>query len=204
MPKQQDMLGPLIRAIVGVPKNRLGLMLDIANRLNINSEDEAVFFPDLAKFAREWGEVRKQTKVYLRLLAYDLMDGTDGTKTLKNNKLFRGGVHGETLTAISEPTRPTGLAVYEVVGSGNYTELFGSLGEEGELEWTESQADRFFREHNNSLRKYDGTFLRVKGGFVANAHLDGCGRLRLDVDQFSNNRVWRVKHGEYRLVTLVS
>ncbi|MBP9711636.1 MAG: hypothetical protein KBD55_01210 [Candidatus Pacebacteria bacterium] len=48
----KDMLGPLTRALVGVPAKMLGLVLDITNRLG--SADSDTFYSDLAKFVREW------------------------------------------------------------------------------------------------------------------------------------------------------
>lgn len=48
----KDMLGPLTRALVGVPATMLGLLLDIANHLH--GKDGKAFYNDLAKFVRNW------------------------------------------------------------------------------------------------------------------------------------------------------
>jgi len=47
-----DKLGPLMRALVGVPGKMLGLLIDVVNRLS--SEDGESFFTALAKFVQEW------------------------------------------------------------------------------------------------------------------------------------------------------
>lgn len=51
----KDMLGPLTRALVGIPEKMLGLVVDVVNRLG--STDGQAFYTDLAKYVRDWKKV---------------------------------------------------------------------------------------------------------------------------------------------------
>lgn len=50
----KNMLDPIIRALVGVPEDRLGLVLDVANRLG-NKNDGDTYYSNLAAFNRNGG-----------------------------------------------------------------------------------------------------------------------------------------------------
>ncbi len=65
-----DKLGPLTRALVGVPMKMLGIVMDIANRLN--SEVAEDFYRDLTKFAREWKKSEMLTTIYEILVDHTL------------------------------------------------------------------------------------------------------------------------------------
>src|SRR5688572_13622542 len=103
-----ETLGRVIRLLVTVPSEWLGLVCDVIEKLASDRGSE--WYEELKKFAHRepcWVSVTKaveRTKVYLRRLSVGAMDITDGTETFKNSGLFTGGVYGETLTAPSEPT----------------------------------------------------------------------------------------------------
>lgn len=78
----KDMLGPLTRAMVGVPARRLGLMMDIANRLG--SADAEHFFSDLTKFVRDWKSVVESPRTLATMIAEGKYDWVNSDITEAN------------------------------------------------------------------------------------------------------------------------
>lgn len=61
----KDMLGPLTRALVSVPLDAHGLVLDVANKLNSSRnrlDDVKLFQTSLAKFLRDWKSSTSKVK----------------------------------------------------------------------------------------------------------------------------------------------
>lgn len=199
----KDMLGPLTRALVGVPVKMLGLVLDIANRLG--SADVDGFYTDLAKFVREW---KKQVTimVYLcRLFEAETIHigATDGTETLaKAGDVFTGYVDPDFrnwgLDVPDEETAEMPVTIHELVQDGAFADIYKSVGELlDDLCLTQAQIKKFCVDHRSKLRDggYATFFLfKVDGKFfVANVHVYGVGRLTVYVFKFSYVCVWRAE-----------
>jgi hypothetical protein len=204
-----DKLGPLTRALVGVPVAMLGVLMDVTNRL-AGTEGEA-FFQSLKKFVSEWKapslvETAKKAIVYLRRL-YEAetitVGAADGTETFASSGLFTGRVYGSAVPAAAQgkATAATKVTVWEMILDGTFAQLFGSLGK-GRRRWTEAQVCEFVRAHRDKLRT-DGyaTFFELEGGFVARVHFGDRDRLHVYVYSFSDDDVWYAQC-EHRLVSL--
>lgn len=165
----KDMLGPLTRALVGVPVKMLGLVLDIANRLG--SADVDGFYTDLAKFVRGWKK-QETIVVYLRRL-YE-------TEVIKL---------GDTVFAVYEQVMDGTFAqLFESLGDKDRL-CFASR----------EQIDEFCRVHRDRLRSsgYGNFFLYKEGEnfFVASVHVHDDGRLEVYVFEFSIDYVWYAGYG---------
>ncbi|MFA5932325.1 MAG: hypothetical protein WC793_03035 [Candidatus Paceibacterota bacterium] len=209
----KDMLGPLTRALVGVPARTLGLLLDIANRLSsVYGEN---FFADLAKFVREWKyTVVEETKVYLRRLFTATIGATDGTDTYETaTKVFDGWLDSDFKNwgiIFSGVASEIDIDVNELIEDGKFPDFFGnSVSHLKKRHLLGSQFLKFCREHPDKLRKdgYGTFFLLTRGDepinddfsnvFVASAGFGGIGRLEAYVFEFSRDRVWNAGLGRH-------
>lgn len=200
MSKNPDKLGPLVRAIVGLPTEFHGVVLDAVNRLN-GANGRAVKTA-LTKALHEVGKlVGVSDTTHLRFVeAVELM-GTSGSSIFVKAKdkfpvffdqdFFRWG------TDVAGPdTGPATALVYEMTKDGNLENLFSSLGPDWQKRLpTQGQAIAFCEYHLDSLRQDGyGTFFpfRVEGVdevFVARVHLDA-GQLKVLCFWLSYDKVW--------------
>jgi hypothetical protein len=121
---------------------------------------------------------------------------TDGTDTLVNSGVFKGGVYLDPLPRIVGKSVPTAMAeVYEMIGDATFAELFGSFGEKRKR-WHESQVVQFCRDHWSKIRTGSyATFFELDNGFVVGVLIDDDNNLRAFVRSFLYANVW---HAEYR------
>jgi len=144
--------------------------------------------------------VYSRAKIYLRRL-YEAeavfvpaMDGTETPEQLA--ELFPGGIYGDA-KAVSTASSPTATPkmvakVYEMVEDGAFKPVFESLGAERRRWASLYHVAAFCRTHPEKLRGDGfGTFFEMEGGFVADVRVEGDGRLRVYVDPFERDRVWR-------------
>ncbi|MEX2029047.1 MAG: hypothetical protein WD963_01025 [Candidatus Paceibacterota bacterium] len=191
---KKGMLGGLVERLVDVSDEMLGMLDDLLTK-TLNPE----WFSEFKRFLRKepcWTE--SAVKLYLRRLFETetlIVPETSEEETFSSSGLFPGGVYG--LTPQKSTPRPaTEAAVHEQVVDGRFAQVFGSLGKDRRV-WTEAQVCAFVRTHPAKLRGegYDETFFELEGGFVAIVVFDVGGRLRVRVDEFSDDCVW---HVEYR------
>src|SRR3989344_800514 len=200
----KDMLGPLPRAIANVPNSRHGIILDMANRLNENSESGDAFHADLAKFARSWQKKPAMAKPrILSLISAGQtieIGETDGKETLaKAQDVFTGYVDPDFqnwgLDVSGKPTQKSLVEVHEMIGDANFNGIFNDLGRPlAELVLTQAQIKRFARDNRNWLRT-DGyaTFFLFKENdefCVARVSVYDDGQLRVRVHRFGCGGVW--------------
>lgn len=87
------------------------------------------------------------------------------------------------------------FAVYEMVSSGTFTQLFGSLGDLNRLSFaSRKQVDEFCRVHRDKLRTGGyATFFLYKEGenfFVADVYIHSDGRLGVGVSPLEDDSLW--------------
>lgn len=213
----KDMLGPLTRALVGVPTKMLGLLLDIVNRLG--SADGENFFNDLAKFVREWRkkvvETTKGAKTYLRRLFTFKLGPADGKSTIaRARKVFRGYLAPEFESSgivFSGVAPETEIAADELVCDGRFTQFLGNTAEELEkLRLLGSQFLDLFDNYPGRLRG-DGyaNFVvltrddkpvaeDLNNVFVADVGVGGDGELGAYLGHVSDDDVW-YSDGRHRI-----
>lgn len=204
------MLGPLTRALVGVPVKMLGLLLDIANRLG-RPEDDIEFFNDLAKFVREWRkkvvETTKEVKTYLRHLFTLKLGATSGKDTYSTaRKVFRGyfAPEFESFGIVFSGVAPeTEVAADELVRNGQFTEFLGNTAEELEkFRLLGSQFLSLCLDDSDKLQRngYANFFVLTRGDevvtedlsnvFVARVGVDDDGGLRAGLCHVSGGYIW--------------
>ncbi len=125
------MLGPLLRALVGVPAEMTGLLLDITNRFG--GENGDVFYADLAKFVRDWRRAVANVApvVYLRRI-----------------------LAKQTITVGA-----TTIFMYRLVVKGTCPQIFGSIGPD-RRRWKDGvEVNEFSRLHPDKLYHSEHTTL---------------------------------------------
>ena len=202
----KDMLGPLTRALVGVPVTMLGLILDIVNKLS--SSDGNLFYTELAKFVKNWRktvETAKTQILYLLSAGEDLTIGpTTGNLRFEDAKKTFGvfldisfknwGLCGSGRVTLERETE-----VHEMRLNADFSGMFNSLGRPlSELVFTFDEVENFCQKHPEWLRS-DGyaTFFLLKEDnefFVADVSVYPYG-LNAYVYRFEYSCVW---DGEYR------
>jgi hypothetical protein len=207
MSKKTDLLGPIPRALVGVPREYLGVILDVANKLG--GQDGKLWKVRLTGVLREGvkPEVVAQSVIgnskFLKRLFTDetiVLDPTDGTKTIAQAKeVFTGYLSLDFINwGLDMPGQPTPAAevfVCEMVRDGTFRQIFGSLNcPFDQLCLTQHQIRGFVVKHRDKLREDGyGTFFLFKVRdefFVADVRMDSGGRLYADVYRFSDGIVW--------------
>ena len=157
-----DKLGPLVRALVGVPIVMLGILMDIANRLaGVDGED---FFQALKKFVSDWkvptpaaspAPEPAQPKIYLRELEVVSLDATPSAPTEEEiRQVFAGDVNPRLLLWKSKPAAKAKAAVNQLIENGKFPAFFGETVDVLEQRrWQWSQVVRFCDDHPQKLRK---------------------------------------------------
>ncbi|MEQ1500474.1 MAG: hypothetical protein ABL917_03850 [Parcubacteria group bacterium] len=124
------------------------------------------------------------------------ISATDGTDTLAESGVFKGGVYLTPLPkSAGKPSLQSTAEVHEMIGDAKFTELFGSFGE-NRKRWQESQVVQFCRDHWSKIRPGNYvTFFELDNGFVVGVLIDDDNKLRAFIRSFSYANVW---HAEYR------
>lgn len=213
-----DMLGRIQCALVGVPEERLGVILDVTNKVSGHEGEQ--WKARVAVTLREGLDpivVPPKPPVYLRQLFVGetiLLNPTDGTRTITQaEEVFPRGIARDFVNwDIGVPAQPTGpmpVGVHEMVKDGTFRQIYASLDcPLHSLCLTQHQITDFCVKHRDKLRGdgYGTFFLLKKEGepddqdgdennieanlFVAYVDLDSDGRLSADVRRFSYGHVW--------------
>ncbi|MEK9181801.1 MAG: hypothetical protein AAB786_02155 [Patescibacteria group bacterium] len=145
---QKDMLGPLTRALVGVPAKMLGLVLDISNRLG--SADAEGFYTDLAHFVREW---KKPVQETIEKAVESLLEFVSTTNLSATTEKFVATLRFVVDTSAEAKVKISGLG-------GNFTSWF--LGDDGKVE--EPFAGGSIHSYRLKRRSVDEPVIREFGG----------------------------------------
>lgn len=205
------MLGATVRAMVGVPLQFLGALLDLCNKLA--GPDCNLWFGKLRLMLRESiNETKKRVNRYLYLLpGVEALEipACDGTRTIAEaGDVFRSYIDSKFENYGSgEPTPARYVQVYEQVSDSTYDEMFTSLSSDlDKLVLTQAQVIAFCQKHEHlRLLRHDGyaTFflLKVNGEFfVVDVGVDSHDGLRVGVDPFGRDTVWTSSR-RFRLVS---
>jgi hypothetical protein len=211
---KKDMLGAVVRALVGVPQEHLGVLLDVANKLG--GRDGELWKTCLATMLREGAksevEVSKATdpSVFFRQLFLGetiALDPTDGTITISQaNEIFTSYLSPDfvnwNLDVPGPATEATEVSVHELVKDGTFRDIFESLNcPLDRLCLTQHQIVSFVVKHRTRLREEGyGNFFLFKRDcevpavpdnlFVADVDVVSVGRLRVNVRRFLRGNVW--------------
>lgn len=208
MSKKNDMLGSIIRAMVGVPLQFMGVILDLCNKLA--GADGKLWYEKLRLLLREGvavaKEVAQKANPLLRLLSSAealSFPACDGTRTLTQAKdLFSSHIDFEFtswgLDVVGVATPAAAVQVHELVKDGTFRQIFTSLsGDLDKLIMSQHQIATFCQEHREWLRQdgYATFFLFKEKGefFVACVYVHSAG-LRVHVSRFEYGRVWCAGH----------
>ncbi len=204
---KNDMLAPIVRALVGIPQERLGVLLDTINK--VGSTDGELWRTRFAKVLREGlkssvVEVPKP-KIYLRPLYVGeetIIGPTDGTRTIAQAEdVFAGYIDSDFVNwglDVSGPVTPAMKADIREMAEVNGTlmEIYGSLGRPLDQLCVRNQHQiiLFCKEHKDKLQQDgDGTLFLFKRGdefFVAAVYVSSSGRLRVSARRLSYDGVW--------------
>jgi hypothetical protein len=131
----KDMLGPLMRALVGVPRKMLGLLLDIVNRLDSANGDK--FYSDLAGFVKHWRSTDTQELLtrFTEILSSSATKFVAGDAFGPNNPngiKFRLGADFERdfLSKVENDVVPATVIVYRLERSSQNSEIIDELGKD--------------------------------------------------------------------------
>ncbi len=223
MSRKNDVLGPLPRALVGLSEKRLGLILDLANRLGSKDGErweeriekllqrglvEASIAEDLKERLRL---AMKNSGPYTRLISGDqvlILDPTDGTETIANvtetstvkiNSTFRN-CGGDGMG--SQPTIKTRIQVHEIIKDGNCVQIFGDLSDNlDSLCLGRGQIIQCVNKYRQWLRNAGDTlFLLKEGSEFLVAHVSMLvSSLWIGSSSFSDDFVWKADE-QHRVV----
>ncbi len=167
---KNDMLGAITRALVGVPSKRLGVVIDVVNK--VGSENGDLWKTRFAEVLREGlpKEILTQVSILGQLTSGLIIPACDGTETLANAEdVFRGYVDPNFKNwGTNKPSKATGVVtvdVYEMTKDATFAGIFGSLGADvDKLCLTQHQIKIFCKKHDDWLRADGyGTFCLFKG-----------------------------------------
>jgi len=140
---------------------------------------------------------------FLRLISgaeQIMLAATDGTATIAESKdVFTAGIDADFQSwgtnVAGKATSATAVAVHEVAKDGNFSQLFGSLGNDlDKLRFEQGQIIQFVKDHKKWLQAdgYATLFLFKVGTefFVAIVGVFSGGRLVVLVRRFSDDCVW--------------
>jgi hypothetical protein len=197
----KDMLGALVRNVVALPVEMLGVILDFSEKLL--SESGGEWFSEFKKFLRKektWTEVVIEKIIKLisggKALTIKALDGQEYIGAAK--KVFKGYIDSDFenygLNKPSEATEEIAVQVYEQIKDANFAKMFISLSSDlDKLCLTQSQIVAFCKKYPKWLRQGGGyTFFLFKMNndyFVASVfvHVDG---LSARVFRFECGGVW--------------
>jgi hypothetical protein len=198
----KDMLSVLIRKIVNLPLEMLGVLCDLSDKLSGEAGQE--WFAELEIFLRKencWTGV--VAKPILRLISGDYsltIDAVDGTESLADAKdVFTGLIDPEFKNCgadeIGNPTTETPVDVHEDIKDATFSQMFGELNTDvRKLCFTQAQIKNFVKKHRNWLRAdgYATFFLFESKGnfFVASVAFDSDGELFVIRRQLDDPGIW--------------
>ncbi len=196
----KDMLGVLIRKIVDLPLEMLGVICNLVEKLLSKAGQE--WFAELEKFLRQencWTGV--VTKPILRLISGDYsltIDAVDGTENLADAKdVFTGDIDPEfkkDADEIGNPTAETPVAVHEMAKDATFPQIFDELNtDRRKLCFTQAQIRNFVKKHRSWLRAdgYATFFLfESEGNFIVADVVDSDGKLFLIRRQLKDLDIW--------------
>lgn len=198
----KDMLGAVVRRIVELPLEMLGVICDLVEKLS--GETGQQWLAELKKFLRKencWTNIVKEA--ILRLISGGeslVLDAVDGTEILADAKdVFPGGIDSDFVNWVAnEPGRPTAetpVDVHEMTKDATFSQMFGELNADvRKLCLTQHQIKSFAKKHRGWLRTdgYGTFFLFESEGhfFVADVGFNSSDDLRVLVDRFEYSDVW--------------
>ena len=151
----ENMLDPIIRALVGADLSRHRLIFDIVNKLG-GSDAEAVRVR-LARALRGTSSTKTQSDYLTHFISITL-DPTNGNVTIAEAKdVFTGYTDpnfknwGTNVNVVGQDTEAQSIEVYEVEKEGTSAQLFGSLGDPRSLCLTQGQIVEVCRMHWDQL-----------------------------------------------------
>lgn len=200
----KDNLGSVVRALVNVPSELLGMVKDFVHK--ITGKDRELWIAQGKLFLQGqpcWTKTVEAAKSVLRLVSAGqtiVIAATSGKKTIAQaGDIFQTidpdfenwdlDVPGE-----AEPATP--VNVYELVGDGDFRTIFyGSLGRNlNDFRFTQEQIIVFVHDHKKWLcTNGSATFFLFKVAgqfFVARVCLGIDGKPCADVSRFSYDLVW--------------
>jgi hypothetical protein len=197
----KDMLSVLIRKIVDLPLEMLGVLCDLSKELSGEAGQE--WLAELKNFLRKencWTGI--VAKPILRLISGDYpltIDAVDGTEILADAKdVFVGGIDPDFKNwgadEIGNPTAETPIDVHEMTKDATFSQMFGELNTDvRKLCFTQAQIKNFVKKYRDWLRA-DGyaTFflLKSKGNFFVADVVDSDGELFVNRRQLDDPGVW--------------
>ena len=196
----KDMLGVLIRKIVDLPLEMLGVLCNLTKKLSGEAGQE--WLAELEIFLRKencWTGV--VTKPILRLISGDYsltVDAVDGTENLANAKdVFTGDIDPEfkkDADEIGNPTAETPVAVHEMIKDATFSQMFDELNTDvRKLCFTQAQIKNFVKKYRNWLRAdgYATFFLfESEGNFFVADVVDSEGKLSVIRRQLKEDGIW--------------
>jgi hypothetical protein len=197
----KDRLSALIRKIVDLPLEMLGVLCDLSKELSGEAGQE--WLAELKNFLRKencWTGV--VAKPILRIISGDYpltIDAVDGTEILADAKdVFVGGIDPDfknwSADEIGNPTAETPVDVHEMTRDATFSQIFGELNSDvRKLCFTQAQIKNFVKKYRNWLRT-DGyaTFflLKSKGNFFVADVVDSDGELFVNRRQLDDPGIW--------------
>ncbi len=198
----QDPLGPVTRALVGVPKNRLRLVADVANRL-ADKKVGGDWHKKLSACIQEGlpAQMSKaslpQPHSLLRRLTPDLIiPAVDGIEDLDDPKVFTGGVDPDlkryNCNGKSGAKLATTVDVYELIEDGDFQRIFGGQGVDlDQLCLTPHQIKLFVINHREHLHPQGyATFFLLPSSLVAYVFWLDARLLEVHVHRLAHAFVW--------------
>jgi hypothetical protein len=206
----KDMLREVLKELVYIPDNLLGIICDFLKKLNADKTGE--FLKQFKLFLRgEMTELAEQVIGYLKLISGSeiiTIGETDGKSTIAHAEdTFRGYIDSDFVNygtdVQGQSTKETKVQVFEMIKNGTFAQVFGGFGENiDRLCLSQSQIICFVKDHSRWLRTdgYATFFLFKENGeyFVAGVHWDE-GRLRVGAGRLSDDAVWSAE-GRRRIV----
>ncbi len=197
----KNMLDPIIRAMVGVPLQFLGVILDLCNKLA--GKNKELWYEKLRTMLREQvGEVATKVAKYLRpLLGAEALgiSACDGARTIAQAIcVFRSHIDPDFkhwgLDVASAATPAARVQVHEQVKDATFGQMFTSLSSNlDKLVLMQAQVIEFCQKHASWLQQNDYStlfLLKVAGEFfVAGVCVESDG-LGVHVVRFDDNNLW--------------
>lgn len=197
----KDMLGALIRKIVDLPVEMLGVICDLVEKLSGEAGQE--WLVELKKFLRKencWTGIIVET--FLKLISGGenlTIDAVDGTEILADAKDVFASIDSDFKNwGTDEPGQSTDempVDVHEMENDATFSQMFGELNADvKKLCFTQHQIKNFVKKHRKWLRAdgYATFFLFESKGnfFVADVHFDSDVKLDVYVLRLGHSRVW--------------